>query len=672
MRIVPNSTITLYSGIEIDGNDREQLLFQSKANQSAYFASHKVLEKVNCQTVKKRGWIRITAPGSTVSQCNYLSFINPSFDNKVIYCKILNYDYVNNECVDIRYAIDAFQTWGFDASYHNMHIEREHLSEADFQKAELNPYDPTIFEFRTNEGLPISQDTEKRVYNITSTYDDQTQYDGIMCAEFLCDKYDITNSLGVLITFADIDFESLDGGEQVAPFPSELFIQLLHDIKDANDGSFYSLTDATYSHLSTVDGTLFQKAKGGYWSQIADLGPLEPTDASTLSVPINYIYIYGGGESSGNPLVSEFLRLMTKFSTKESVLGLYAIPFGLMVFASRTNSYQLIYAGIDAAGSQNVRNKKLDLYPFSYFRVISPNGDVKELRMEEFQDIQNGDTTGKIVIVLDVTGNPTLIIAPWNYKMNKTGTHYSNRNTNVKEALVFEQFPTLPYEYNGYESLIAAVTNSYIGKRTGEYILDFQNKAIDVGAMSDFDGVLDLPSHFPAVDKTYSKMRTQATAFRLEQGQVETALDELSGIENSYNVNPEIYKTIRMNYNLTRPAYAQNEYNQSNGVGFINYNLASYLDIILMKVTLNPQVLAEYDKYFDLYGYSSGRCGVARVINYMRGSSDTASLPHWTSNGNRETTYIKTAALTVDGVMQPVSDAIENMFNNGVRFIKGD
>ena len=70
MRIVPDSTITLYSNIPITADNDEQLVFQSLANQASYFASHKVVEKVNCQIVKKTGRLRVHVPASTVKNCN--------------------------------------------------------------------------------------------------------------------------------------------------------------------------------------------------------------------------------------------------------------------------------------------------------------------------------------------------------------------------------------------------------------------------------------------------------------------------------------------------------------------------------------------------------------------------------------------------------------------------
>ena len=150
MRIQPNTTINLYSNVPIDNG--EQLTFRSKGEQTSYFRSKLVRSNVECTVVKqKSGTLRLELSGSIVSQCNYLSFINPSFDNKIIYCKIVDYDYINNE---IKYIIDYWQTWCFDVTFDNMFIEREHISQAAKNLLDNDPYSLEVPEMLTAENLP--------------------------------------------------------------------------------------------------------------------------------------------------------------------------------------------------------------------------------------------------------------------------------------------------------------------------------------------------------------------------------------------------------------------------------------------------------------------------------------------------------------------------------------
>lgn len=154
--VIPSSVVTLYSGIRI--TDGEQIVFSSKEEQSAYFLAHRVTNKAACSYVRKTGSIRIEWPTVQVNTCNYLSFVNPAFENMTIYARISDWRYINNVTTEIDYNIDWFQTYMFDAHYENGHIVREHLSQTDFETAEENPFDPGIYEFQTGENFPLTTD----------------------------------------------------------------------------------------------------------------------------------------------------------------------------------------------------------------------------------------------------------------------------------------------------------------------------------------------------------------------------------------------------------------------------------------------------------------------------------------------------------------------------------
>jgi hypothetical protein len=110
----------------------------------------------------------------------------------------------------------------------------------------------------------------------------------------------------------------------------------------------------------------------------------------------------------------------------------------------------------------------------------------------------------------------------------------------------------------------------------------------------------------------------------------------------------------------------------SNGDGSINFNQLGYVDIIFLRVQLNPAILSTYDRYFMNYGYSSGRCGIPRVIRFTQGASSADELPEWVTLNGKTTTYIKTMDCKVTHSMIPVAGAIKSLFDSGVRMIKGD
>jgi hypothetical protein len=306
MRIVPDSTITLYGGVDIDNG--EQLVFKSRANQTAYFQSKLVRAQTPCTVVRKTGRLRVEIAGSVIATCNYLSFINPHFDNKIVYARIIDYDYINNECVEISYVIDYWQTWMFDVTFEDMYIEREHLSQADFAKAETNPFDPTIYEFRTAENLPIAKELEKNYYTIGT---DNT-HDGVLLCETVARSLGLQNEPGVLIEFGEIDFKSLDeGGDSgVIPsvLPSDNFVRLLACVMEhnksyvddnINTADFYWITKTEFDYLHPLyrsvtvrnNWTINQIFRAEGWGSASSQINLTPIHSNAIRAPLNYVFI---------------------------------------------------------------------------------------------------------------------------------------------------------------------------------------------------------------------------------------------------------------------------------------------------------------------------------------------------------------------------------------------
>lgn len=683
MRIVPDSTITLYSNIPITADNDEQLIFSSLAHQAAYFETHKVAEKVRCQMIRKSGRLRINIPATTLKNCNYLSFINPSWDNKTFYCKIKDYNYINNECVDIAYTIDVFQTWLFDVSFSDMYIEREHLSEADFQKAEVNPYDPTIFEFKTSEELPITKDIEKAYYRISDEeIKPEDGYDGFRVGQAIQHKFDVgAPEIGVLLVFPDINFESLSEGSEPIPGFSvaQEFTDTLGSLASDSAGSFYYLSNATYSTLTTLySSTIPQSDKGSAWTDISGIGNLYPMGASLIKSPNNYIFFSQAASSPGSSdahALATILKIFTRWYILDNIVGLYCIPEGMMLCSGTAGEY-ILSASLDSAKtSQNVRNKKLDLFPYSYYRLIAPNGDIKELRMEDFKELQEGRDYATIGLSFDCVASPQLYVGPLDYKMEKGGI---GANMNIQETLIFAQFPTLPFSIDGFLAHIAAVANNIIGNNTTEYgfsIAEKQMAAYDqLGtAIKNTTNMIAYASTGNVAEALNAPVNATLAGARydLMQQEVDFAVQQSERAHDVLRYGSE-KNAIADNYQFTKPAYAAAQYHQSDGNGMSNFMLCSYVDVIFMKVSLNPAVLAEYDKYFDNFGYSSGRCGIPRVINYMNGSSTDTELPHWHTINGKDMTYVKTKNCKVEYAMEPVSQGIKTIFDNGVRLIKGD
>ena len=699
MRIVPDSTITLYGGVDIDNG--EQLVFSSKANQTAYFQSKIVRASTPCTVVRKTGALRVEIPGNVVATCNYLSFVNPSFDNKIVYARIDDYDYINNECVEISYLIDYWQTWMFDVQFEDSYIEREHLSQADHDKAEINPYDPTIFEFRTDETLPIGKDLEKLTYEIGNN----NTYDGYKVTNALSAVTNIPSKNGILIKLANIDFANLDS---INPNNSQGFADYLYSLVHLNAGTgrpdggtigLYWLTGdmGAYLHNRYPSKVINYFAYDSGW--VLNGQDVFPFLSSSYHPGCCWIYDPNGGDyASKCGHMGELLKLLTQYGAEAQIIDLSVIPNKLMFLCGRVGSGPttpdpVIAGQTTAVGTFTADCKKLMRYPYSYLRVMSPNGDIKELHYENFKEVQQGQNICKIEALMDITDRPTLIMAPKKYKYEGINAD----DTNIAEALFFDQFPTMPYTIDAFTAQVAAVANNTIGNRTIDNAADMAINDISTNKWSQAIGKAGIIANGLSTGLGAGLSGKQKDVGSVIGGSVSGVVKgglqmaQLYNTSNEMNMNREKYEAqatrwesadsalsegdaseIANQLALTKPAYACDKYVPSNGIGAINFSQASYCDIIILKARLSDEIVAVYDNWFKHFGYTSGRCGIPRVINYSRGVATDANLPEWYTVNGKPTTYIKTMDLKVLHSMVPVASYIKNMFDSGVRMIKGD
>lgn len=156
MYIVPSSTVNLYRGVPYDAG--RVVAFSSKAKQSAYFQRKLVQSAVPCTYVRRTGEVRLEVPLSVAKNCNYMSFVNPDFENVTWYAAIDDYEYINNGCTAITYTIDYFQSLCFSVTFDPCSIDREQLSVEDYNRSVKNPYNFNILEMQTAENINLPDD----------------------------------------------------------------------------------------------------------------------------------------------------------------------------------------------------------------------------------------------------------------------------------------------------------------------------------------------------------------------------------------------------------------------------------------------------------------------------------------------------------------------------------
>lgn len=651
MVLQPNSTINLYGGVEITAG--HQIAFSTSQNQTAYFETKLKASMVNCTIIRKSGALRVSVQSSIIKDCNYLSFVNPNWDDKVIYARIIDYNYINNETTEILYQIDYFQTFMFDVEYEDMYIDREHLSKEDHDKAEVNPYDTSIFQFRTVEPLAISQDLEKLHYTIVDDYSEGA--DGVKLFEASSPSSTLTSVPGTLIYMSDIALDALDENVEGTETPSVWFASFLSAVIESGYGFYQLGVDSVHKGAEVPSG---------------DFG-------SSMSIP--YWIIYIPNSIAVDYTIDKLLNKLTVWGCVSSIINMYSLPISTAIRAVKGASGYIVNAKTSKQ-RQNVLSKKLLNFPFSYMRLIAPNGDKKELHYELFKGVQEGGNDCPIEVILDVIGRPSMIACPVNYKMS--GQDFNESGDNLEEGLIFGQIPTSPYSTDAFLAQMAAYSQSIIGNNTTDYMYQLGIQQVGVST-EQFTKNFNLTGNLVNAAKSGLSLDFGGVGSNIAGSMANPALAELHAkqLENTANQSQQAYSALAgaqegnavyENYRETRPAYAVNKYVPSTGDGMLNYSFAHYLDIILLHVQLNESVRAQYDKFFQNYGYKSGRCGIPHVVSFMQNSQSDGELPEWVTLGGKQTTYVKTNDCRVVSSMLPVSTYIESLFNGGCRFINGD
>ena len=666
-RLVPNSTLKLYKNLRyMSEKNNMRIIWQSSQNREAYFAS-KCVYTQTVQIVKKRkNAVKINlnqVNGRTLENCNYLSFQNPDYDNKLYYARIVVKDYLNNDTAIVTFEIIWWLTDMFDMAFADMCIEREHMSQADAVTAATNPYTGNILEMRTAEpGLAVSEDLQKQVYEIGGKGDDPK--DGLYAMQTLASigSQDYTNYLMYL---SPIDFDAL-AEKGVTPTPASWFASLRTHLGNSQYSFFVDVNSDTIVSGSEGWG-------GKKWS-------------NKLPNPY-YVLGFSSRDTEQTYTFKNLINKLTSWNCVSSILAMYGVPENHMEFFMYSGStvesaapkqVWYIATGLTDNGT---RSPKLACYPFSYLKVESPSGDVKEFHYENFESVRSGDACEKFSLVGDLAEKPRIALVPIGYKEKYT-PYVQNPYGNFNEALMFEQYATVSYVTDAWLAQIAAVSAQAIQSNTVEAMgyRDMKRDAMVAGRNSDVLGLgntiagsdmanpamalMDIGGSGVGVMGSEQERMNQSNMLDLQEHMIKSAYSAITGdYEDS---------AIYENMTKTRPAYVAYAYHRSNGDGTILMNTAVNADFCIIRCRLADIIADQYSSYFTRYGYTSGRIGVPRAFNYLLGSSDAAKLPDWQDGDNYKFTYVKTTDAKIICEDLEAEVEISCMLNNGVRFVKGE
>lgn len=684
MIISPQSTVTLYKEVPI--RNGINIVFTNKHEQTSYFERHVLQSNAPCTVIRKTNVLKIEIPSVlNLRNMNYLSFRNPTFDDRTFYATIINYDYVNNNCVEVIYAIDYWQSYMFDINVHDCLINREHLSEDDYQKSLTNPYDPSILEFQTGETLPvgsmlenniINSDNMKRIFSeVYSTISSETS------STHSQDMYTI-------MYISRFDVASL--GEKAGLE----WIGIQQGVKEK--GGFSLQPGAP-----TLDIAVNADAMWVYDNDSARI--------ITRQLNATWIFCVADFYSSNadDVTVSYIIDKLTEWGVISSLVNMYSVPKTVIKTAFNKyipydGRYGRIHDYQQTPLKSTYDSQKLSCYPFSYMRLLSTAGDAEELHYEYFDDLTKGGESFTLGVASTLNDMPCAVVAPKHYKYPFSTDVLSLNATNMMCAMKLTQFPTAAYTTDAYLAAFAAAAqqnirgNTWIASEerglaiTTAGINNIRTAISDItgagkisgsvseteyaGGTSSMNASGDIANPLSAGLRVGVGMFSAGVNAGLRNNQLNLLKSHDQYIDASYDAltGGESAKVFEANFAPTKPAYASNYYTASDGNGAINYLPGGFFDILIQFVSLRDEIQKSYDSYFRNYGYASGRCGQPRIFNYIKGSGD---MPHFTYTDEDtegiKSTYIQTTHLHTTSSISDVDHFVSALFNAGVRMIQG-
>lgn len=641
--IIPDSTVNMYADVPI--SEGHQLVFSSRSAQNTYFLNKRLVSKAGCSYIRKTGRLRIEFNTARVQQCNYMSFMNTSFENITFYARILDYEYINNETTDVIYEIDYWQTYMFDANFHACSILREHLTETDYKKAVENPWRRDIPEMLTDEGLSCDESLE-------CIYTEGSLAGGGITGN----RFKVPSSNSSIL--GDI-------------YANDLYVVFLLSQFDTNEITIDDLN--TFINCFNYFGGTQQKPN--------------VVDLKNMFTSINQRCVRGtamfGIRLNNDDFKEKYttaINMLTSYSVTGAIVGIYVLPkWSLKGYFSTS-----IYEGVDNTEGFEEQifniptltgvNPKLNTFPFRYLRVKSPN-DTKEYRFDLFKNLSEGNNLLEFKITCNTNGIPVWSFAPKNYKNNDGYNYY--------ERIDFSNIPQISFSSDAYLAYLSAQYSNAIQTNTRSGMANLRAGAFN-SLMNTASPITSAVGAAAGGDYSQQRAKTDKLSYELQfpnalqsfgipsAGQVVSGASGMIGANQQMDVLNEALNARGEGssavFEGTKRAFINDDYHAGSQSGYLPYSYDA-LNFVIELVTLNEDILQKYSDYLDIYGYKSLRTGIPHVCDYV---SNRSNIPHFTTFDDETFTYIKTENMHVSGIQLKACAAIENMFNNGCRFLKGD
>ena len=530
------TTIKYYNVPDIDVTAGQAFIFDSAADREKFFAKYVVATETQCQLVKKRrNTIKSSIALSTLEGCNYISFINPNYGNKLWYGYITFTDFMNPQVSLVSYELDYWTSDMFVMEALPSRLVREGLTEQEYPTDMMSGGAYPLLnneKFFTTEPLASDSTVEREHYgtepkNKTSI----NQNEGIAYV-----KRDVHQYVGgqAGICFVSPDFDKLDA-EGTTFYKS--MAKIIQKIRNSGLGYIintpYSIANTTIGDISNykttyaylrdpdtdmayVTNPAVTSDTTGYGAAMSAGGGLTyKTYGGTVIIggdfPAPYIQVI-----ADKKYIDEIVQFLNSIDMSSSILGVHFIPRDLFpllfnyetevvtsgtgVHAETFDVYNRCSVGMYFPQSkQNVysiyqslaiTSPKLMYYPYCYMTLSTMDGkNNMEFRYENLlrcKDSDGHDFNLQMAGKYDADG-PVIMAAPQGYKgrvgrpASGAGGMHSQYYINTNEAVVDNNWPEIPYITDAFVAHMAKVSNDIIAGNTMQYQNDIGARYIETG-----------------------------------------------------------------------------------------------------------------------------------------------------------------------------------------------
>ena len=354
------TTFTFYHDVNLSYGSENTFYFENRSAQATFFSSKILTSASNCYYQRADiNRLQVEKPYSQLYRCDYLSFINPDYENKRFYAFVTGVKYVNDTTTEIQYVIDNIQTWLLDCTIPSCYIERQHSETDDIGDSYL--YDSLDCGEYIDRSQQDNIQSDTMVVFVCTFNMLKWREDGTKTAPQIANRQGIFDSIGVYCCYSEI------GGS----YNTTLLGQILADIYNGVGG--VTVDDFINIYVYPSIGLKFETGQGLSY-------PTSGADSDKVFLV--------GGASGGQVYPGQTANLLNGPSFDQN------------------------FTDIDG---YTPKNNKLFQYPYCLLHVTNNNGSALDLKFEKFRNAQGDITQAQARIFGTSTSEAKLRLVPEQY-----------------------------------------------------------------------------------------------------------------------------------------------------------------------------------------------------------------------------------------------------------------